>query len=59
MYFRAMEQELGNLSEKALVDWELVQRACNGDEESCTINIEARSTIWYSRLLITRRMPRM
>ena len=33
-YTYAMNQELSNLSEKALIDWELVQRACNGDEEA-------------------------
>ena len=53
MYFRVMEQELGNLSEKALVDWELVQRACNGDEEAFRVlHDKYRSKIYYLVLKI-------
>lgn len=48
-----MEQDLGNLSEKALVDWELVQRACDGDEEAFRVlHDKYRSKIYYLVLKI-------
>lgn len=48
-----MNQELSNLSEKALIDWELVQRACNGDEEAFRVlHDKYRSKIYYLVLKI-------
>lgn len=48
-----IEQDLSNLSEKALVDWELVQRACKGDEEAFRVlHDKYRSKIYYLVLKI-------